>query len=75
MKQESVLEDIESKITKEYRKVTRLMLRKESIQLETPSAENGSEILELKGYLKGLKKGLAIVSEKRNDHEFPSLVI
>lgn len=62
-------EELYNRIQHEYRKVKRLLIRKEKIQIETPTQDNCKEIQELNGYLRGLKKSLALVDGFRGSQE------
>lgn len=65
------LEKIKSDITFYYQKTKRTQLRLSSRQIETPTQDTEKEIIEMTGFMKGLKKSLDFVEIEMNSNELP----
>lgn len=68
------MEAVTEKLMNDYRKAKRALLRLEKKQIDTPLAEQAAEIVELRGFVRGLlrgyKRALTILETGKNQ-KFP----
>lgn len=62
-------ETIKKRLTRNYQLAKRTLLRTEKKNIDTPTQDLERQCMELRGYLRGLKRCIEFVEERINDND------
>jgi len=69
MKTKVTFEQSKKRLHDHYRRIAQSCLKKDKLLLEKPTTALREELIELRGYLRGIKKTLSFVEELMSDNE------
>jgi len=62
---------LKERVTYQYRRTHRAVLKLELKQHQTPTPEQNDELQELRGFLRGLKKAVDMIEVFQNSNQLP----